>query len=86
MGTAEFTDNSIAVKQIGPVSCGDGCTRIGRGLSYITKKGGAVHNKVSKKHTAFWYIQGNNVSVIPSHKIGGMLLYIHRRGLHTMMV
>ncbi|CBJ25812.1 asn/thr-rich large protein family protein [Ectocarpus siliculosus] len=45
MGTSEFSDNSVAVKQIGPVSCGDGCTRIGRGLSYIVKKGGAIHNK-----------------------------------------
>ncbi|CAM9828624.1 unnamed protein product [Pylaiella littoralis] len=45
VGAASFTDNSIAIKQIGPISCGDGCTRTGRGLSYIVKKGGAVHNK-----------------------------------------
>lgn len=46
MGTAEFTDNSVAVKQIGPISCDGGCT-IGPGISYIIKKGGAIHNKVS---------------------------------------
>lgn len=46
MGTAEFSDNSITIKQIGPISCGNGCIRIGRGLSYIVKKGGAIHNKV----------------------------------------
>lgn len=46
MGTAKFTDNSVAIKQIGPISCGDDCTRIARGVSYIVKKGGAVHNKV----------------------------------------
>ncbi|CAN0459683.1 unnamed protein product [Ectocarpus sp. 12 AP-2014] len=45
MGTSEFSDNSVEMKQIGPVSCGDGCTRIARGLSYIVKKGGAIHNK-----------------------------------------
>lgn len=49
MGTSEFSDNSIAVKQLGPVSCGEGCTTIGKGLSYVTTKGGAIHNKV---HTA----------------------------------
>ena len=46
MGTSEFSDNSVAIRQIGPVSYGPGCTTIGRGLSYVTKKGGAVHNKV----------------------------------------
>ena len=45
-GTAEFNDNSVVNKQIGPVSCGEGCTRTGKGLSYIAKKGGAIHNKV----------------------------------------
>ncbi|CAM9827986.1 unnamed protein product [Pylaiella littoralis] len=45
MGAANFTDNSIAIKQIGPISCGDRCTTVGPGLSYIVKKGGAVHNK-----------------------------------------
>ncbi|CAM9677141.1 unnamed protein product [Ectocarpus fasciculatus] len=45
MGTSEFSDNSVAVKQLGEVSCGDGCFRTGRGLSYVVKKGGAIHNK-----------------------------------------
>ncbi|CAN0176000.1 unnamed protein product [Scytosiphon promiscuus] len=45
MGSSEFNDNSVMIKQIGPISCGDNCTRIGRGLSYIVKKGGAIHNK-----------------------------------------
>ncbi|CBN76928.1 asn/thr-rich large protein family protein [Ectocarpus siliculosus] len=45
MGTSEFSDNSVAVKQLGAVSCGDGCERTGRGLSYVVKKGGAIHNK-----------------------------------------
>ncbi|CAM9293134.1 unnamed protein product [Ectocarpus fasciculatus] len=45
MGTSEFSDNSVTVKQIGPISCGDGCERIARGVSYIVKKGGAIHNK-----------------------------------------
>ncbi|CAM9315204.1 unnamed protein product [Ectocarpus sp. 13 AM-2016] len=45
MGTSKFSNNSVAMKQIGPISCGEGCTRIARGLSYIVKKGGAIHNK-----------------------------------------
>ncbi|CAN0128362.1 unnamed protein product [Scytosiphon promiscuus] len=45
MGTSEFTDNSVLLKQLGPVSCGDDCLRIARGVSYVVKKGGAVHNK-----------------------------------------
>ncbi|CAN0371499.1 unnamed protein product [Ectocarpus sp. 12 AP-2014] len=45
MGTSAFSNNSVAMKQIGPISCGDGCTRTARGLSYIAKKGGAIHNK-----------------------------------------
>ncbi len=46
MGTSEFSDNSIAIKQLGQVSCGDGCFTIIKGESYVTTKGGAVHNKV----------------------------------------
>ena len=46
MGTAEFSDNSVLIKQLGTVSCGEGCTRVGPGQSYATKKGGAIHNKV----------------------------------------
>lgn len=46
LGSSEFTDNSIKIKQTGTVSCGVGCTTIGKGLSYVVKKGGAVHNKV----------------------------------------
>ncbi|CBJ29594.1 asn/thr-rich large protein family protein [Ectocarpus siliculosus] len=45
MGTSEFSNNSVAVKQFGRISCGDGCTRSERGLTYIVKKGGAIHNK-----------------------------------------
>ena len=47
MGTAQFSGNSIANKQLEPVSCGEGCTSISRGESYIVKKGAAVHNKVA---------------------------------------
>ncbi|CAM9305642.1 unnamed protein product, partial [Ectocarpus fasciculatus] len=54
MGTSEFSDNSVAVKQIGPISCGDGCTTIGAGLSYIVKKGGAIHNKASPRQLSPW--------------------------------
>ena len=46
MGTAMFIDNSILIKQLDPVTCGEGCTRTARGLSYVVKKGGAIHNKV----------------------------------------
>ncbi|CAM9839196.1 unnamed protein product [Ectocarpus sp. 12 AP-2014] len=45
MGTSEFSNNSVAMKQIPTTSCGDGCTGTVRGLSYIVKKGGAIHNK-----------------------------------------
>ncbi len=48
MGTSEFSDNSIAIKQLDDVSCGDGCSSIGKGVSYVTTKGGAVHNKVHR--------------------------------------
>lgn len=46
MGTSEFSDNTIINKQLGSVSCGEGCTTVSRGLSYVVKKGGAIHNKV----------------------------------------
>lgn len=51
MGNAEFAGNSIAIKQLGPVSCGPNCLRTARGESYVVKKGGAVHNKVSNTTT-----------------------------------
>eukprot|EP00903_Cladosiphon_okamuranus_P018941 g17419.t1 len=43
MGTSNFTDNSVVVKDL----CDhDDCVgSTGRGLSYVIKKGGAVHNK-----------------------------------------
>lgn len=44
MGSSEFSDNSNAIKHILP--CGEDCSTIGRGLSYVSKKGGAIHNKV----------------------------------------
>lgn len=47
MGTSEFSENSIVNDQLGSVSCGEGCTRIARGVSYSVNKGAAVHNKVS---------------------------------------
>ena len=47
MGTAEFTDNSVANEALEPVSCGEGCITISRGESYVVKKGAAVHNKVT---------------------------------------
>ena len=46
LGTAEFNENYVTEKYLGPVSCGENCSRTGRGLSYIVKKGGAIHNKV----------------------------------------
>lgn len=46
VGTAHFQENYVQNKELGGVSCGEGCTRTGRGLSYIIKKGGAIHNKV----------------------------------------
>ncbi|CAN0215543.1 unnamed protein product [Scytosiphon promiscuus] len=61
MGTAEFIDNSVLIKQIGPISCGDYCTRIGRGLSYIVKKGGAVHNKGTLTFEGDTTFTGNQV-------------------------
>ncbi len=52
MGTSEFSDNSIAIKYLATVPCGDGldddCITIRKGLSYVAKKGGAVHNKVPR--------------------------------------
>lgn len=47
MGTAKFIDNSILIKQLPPVTCGESCVVISKGESYVTKKGGAIHNKVS---------------------------------------
>eukprot|EP00752_Nemacystus_decipiens_P015949 g14254.t1 len=49
MGTSDFSDNSVANEQLGPISCGDGCTRTAQGESYIVKKGAAVHNKVWRR-------------------------------------
>ncbi|CAM9416199.1 unnamed protein product, partial [Ectocarpus fasciculatus] len=44
MGTSEFSDNSVAAKQLGPVVEGNNFVT-GRGTSFIAKKGGAIHNK-----------------------------------------
>eukprot|EP00752_Nemacystus_decipiens_P009969 g8891.t1 len=44
MGASEFSNNSVAIKQIGPITSGDSIIT-GRGVSYIVKKGGAIHNK-----------------------------------------
>lgn len=51
MGTSEFTDNSVLLKQLESVSCGENCTRTSRGRSYAVKKGGAIHNKVRTSFT-----------------------------------
>eukprot|EP00903_Cladosiphon_okamuranus_P018939 g17418.t1 len=41
LGTADFQENYTDNK----VLCDEDCTQIGRGLSYVIKKGGAIHNK-----------------------------------------
>lgn len=38
MGSAEFSNNSVAIKYINTLSQ--------RGTRYVVKKGGAIHNKV----------------------------------------
>lgn len=40
-GTANFSDNSIVMKDISDGAC---CSS--GGITYVAKKGGAVHNKV----------------------------------------
>ncbi|CAN0273980.1 unnamed protein product [Ectocarpus sp. 6 AP-2014] len=70
MGTSEFSNNSVAVKQIGPISCGDGCTRISRGLSYIVKKGGAIHNKGALTFEGDATFESNQVDTEADEEIG----------------
>lgn len=45
MGTAEFKDNSVLTKALDTSGCASNCPD-GPGVSYLVKKGGAVHNKV----------------------------------------
>lgn len=44
MGVAEFSNNSISIKLLEPIYCGDNCGTV----VYVTKKGCAVHNKVQE--------------------------------------
>lgn len=44
-GTAEFRDNSVLNRDIGPIEVESGFLTA-RGISYVVKKGGAIHNKV----------------------------------------
>eukprot|EP00903_Cladosiphon_okamuranus_P014210 g13202.t1 len=70
MGTAYFLGNSVANEQLGPVSCGEGCTRTARGESYITKKGGAVHNKGMLTFESDVIFESNEVTTEEAEEVG----------------
>lgn len=50
MGTAKFINTSILIKQLPTVTCGEGCVVTAKGVSYVTKKGGAIYNKVCREN------------------------------------